>query len=104
MNSSIRDDIQVPRPVFLEGLRGCAAWMVVFGHLLNSFIPALTGGVKTEQLPFLQKLIPYTPLGFFSRAHFAVIFFFVHSGLVLSFSFFTKNNGNEIHKRRMEIN
>ena len=82
------------RPDFLEGMRGLAAWMVVCGHTLNAFIPELTGATSevslVKGLSRTEQIFVYTPLSIFDKAHFAVLFFFVHSGFVLSFKFFTR--------------
>jgi peptidoglycan/LPS O-acetylase OafA/YrhL len=64
--------------------------MVVFGHSLNVFLPAWTGaGGNFATLPEWAKTIVTTPLSLPFRAHFAVLFFFVHSGFVLSYRYFT---------------
>src|SRR5678815_454140 len=64
--------------------------MVVFGHTINIFMPAWTGaGGQFATVPAWAKTIVTTPLSLPFRASFAVLFFFVHSGFVLSYRFFS---------------
>jgi peptidoglycan/LPS O-acetylase OafA/YrhL len=63
--------------------------MVVGGHALNTFLPSITGATSTPSVPRDLYWIVYSPLNLFFNAHFAVLFFFIHSGLVLSFRFFS---------------
>lgn len=82
------------RPSYLEGLRGLAAWMVVFGHTINTFLPAWTGaGGSFAAEPAWAKTIVTTPLSLPFRSRFAVLFFFVHSGFVLSYRYFSAGHG-----------
>jgi peptidoglycan/LPS O-acetylase OafA/YrhL len=78
------------RPTYLEGLRGLAAWMVVLGHSVNVFWPAWTGaGGSFDAVTGWARTLVQTPLSLPFRARFAVLIFFVHSGFVLSYRYFT---------------
>jgi len=59
----------------VESLRGLAAGMVAFGHVLGAFAP------------FAQHLPAYNVLRTFGKGDSAVLMFFVISGFVLFFSF-----------------
>jgi len=69
---------------YLEGLRGIAALIVVFHHLVLMFYPALNYGEETESL---SKFVAITPLNIFYNGAFAVSLFFVLSGYVLSYKY-----------------
>ena len=94
LHNEVRPDVR--RPDFLEGMRGLAAWMVVGGHIINTFLPVLAGvaaGASAGSDP--QNWFFFSPLSIIFRAHFAVLFFFLHSGLVLSFRFFVGGRRHE---------
>ncbi len=72
----------------LDSLRGLAAMVVVFNHMLN--IPP---SVADPASPWDYWVIRYTPLHALWGGHEAVVFFFVLSGLVLSIPFFSRKVG-----------
>ena len=75
----------------LESLRGIAALIVVFSHFAYAFYPAVTRGLNSAvQHSTYEWVILYTPLNLFINGYFAVLCFFVLSGFVLSFGYFTK--------------
>ena len=73
---------------YLDGLRGCAALIVVFHHFANAFYPATYLGVETLRHSPLDVLFLTTPLGIFVAGNFAVGIFFILSGYVLSIKYF----------------
>lgn len=80
---------------YLDGLRGLAAFIVVIHHLVLAFYPALYNG-DPEQSHTSSNLEIYfanSPLNLVYAGNFSVCIFFVLSGFVLSFKYFsTKNN------------
>ncbi len=74
-----RDSAASGRVVYLDGLRGFAALIVVIYHFLCGFVPIAI----PNQAPLLAPITD-TPAGFFYNGPFAVIIFFVLSGFVVS--------------------
>ncbi|MFF2908384.1 acyltransferase family protein [Paenibacillus sp. NPDC057934] len=80
---------------YLDGLRGLAALFVVFSHFVVAFYPALyTSDVSQIHTAKAVELdIAKSPLNLLYNGNFAVCIFFVLSGYVLSYKFFsTKDN------------
>ncbi|MBL7669079.1 MAG: acyltransferase [Bdellovibrionaceae bacterium] len=84
--------------LYLEGLRGIAAAVVLLNHFVSAFLPALYNGIQTEAhfKSQLELFISHSWLNIFYNGHFAVIVFFVLSGFVLSKSFYTSRDVNGI--------
>jgi peptidoglycan/LPS O-acetylase OafA/YrhL len=87
----------VPRKklIYLESIRGIAALVVVFHHLILAFLPALKSTfaeIQTHHLAF--RLLGNSPLGVFINGHYAVRLFFLLSGFVLSVSYFKKRDAS----------
>ena len=74
---------------YLEGLRGVAALIVVFHHLVLLFYPALNYGNGTNAT---LNIIAVSPLNIFYNGDFAVCLFFVLSGYVLSYKYILTND------------
>ncbi|MGN7454086.1 acyltransferase family protein [Paenibacillus pasadenensis] len=76
--------------VYLDGLRGLAAFAVVISHYMQVFYPAALSG--NPQQAHSQWDVGYgqTPLNLFYNGQFAVCLFFVLSGYVLSVRFFKR--------------
>ena len=72
----------------LDGLRGLAALVVVFGHLANASWPAFSNvgrpGAGVPPVGGVNWLVHRTPLELLVAGHEAVIVFFVLSGFVLT--------------------
>lgn len=76
--------------LYLDGLRGLAAYQVVFHHFILAFYPALfwAPGVRTHLPDGVEAFISGSPINIFYNGNFAVCIFFVLSGYVLSHKFF----------------
>lgn len=75
----------------LESLRGIAALIVVMEHFFQSFLPAIFIGTAAPIVHSkIESLILASPLNVFVNGNFAVYCFFVLSGFVLSYGFFSK--------------
>ncbi|WP_175405518.1 MULTISPECIES: acyltransferase family protein [unclassified Pseudomonas] len=70
----------------LDGLRGIAAVIVVFSHVLFWFYPAMHLGERTKGRPLDGIEWFQSPFTFFYRGGFSVSMFFILSGLVLTYS------------------
>ncbi|MCD6068659.1 MAG: acyltransferase 3 [Bacteroidetes bacterium] len=77
---------------FIDGLRGILALIVFFHHFILMFFPAYYYGCSNIAEGFstagsIYKTIAYTPLNLLINGNFAVVFFFVLSGYVLSIKY-----------------
>lgn len=81
--------------LFLDGIRGLAALIVVFSHIIQMFyVSLLNGDSMKSRFPLeWENIIRTSPINLFYNGNFSVFIFFVLSGYVLSLKFFkTKNN------------
>ena len=76
----------------LESMRGLAAFMVFLFHFILGFIPQRHGQELAVAIPGGNLL--ETPFFFLINGHAAVTFFFVLSGFVLSYSYFSKGTND----------
>jgi hypothetical protein len=83
-NMEIKSTEQLARKPYLDGLRGVAALVVLFGHLLITLLPPVIylGGGVGAALYLIE--IGKTPLGMLWNGNAAVCVFFILSGYVLS--------------------
>jgi len=82
----------VQKILALESLRGLAALIVVFSHIVAAFYPALAlGSSQAVSHSKFESIIQTTPLGALVNGHVAVIVFFILSGFVLSYGYFTRS-------------
>jgi len=86
-------------------MRGLAALIVLFSHLITSFYPVLyptpAGGLLLSvdvlvTQPLLIKAFVFTPLIILYNCAFAVIFFLLISGYLVSYNCFHKKDENYI--------
>lgn len=76
---------EVGRRPYLDGLRGVAACMVFFAHLIITLLPSVITFSQGEgHIYRLEKQVGLSPLGWIWNGEFAVCLFFVLSGFVLS--------------------
>ncbi len=78
--------MQSKRFIYLDGLRGYAAFAVFIGHFLGTFYPIPIPNVAGERL--LVPLLELPLVRLFLNGQFAVCVFFVLSGFVLTHKFF----------------
>ena len=74
----------------LESMRGIAAFMVFLFHFMIGFMPQRHGQEVATAIP--GGNLKDTPFFFLINGHAAVLFFFVLSGFVLSYSYFSKKD------------
>ncbi|WMT43200.1 acyltransferase [Paenibacillus sp. D2_2] len=75
--------------VYLDGLRGLAACVVVVSHFFQVFAPSVFEG-KPEIVHFsFESFTARTPLNLLFNGNFSVCVFFVLSGFVLSWRYFS---------------
>lgn len=85
------------RITYLDGLRGLLALIVFVHHFIFCFSSDyIIGGTSFEEIMSdkftLYKLVAFTPLNLLLNSGFAVCFFFVLSGYVLSYPYFKNPN------------
>lgn len=85
--------------LYLDGIRGLAACIVVVSHYIQVFYPAALSG-KLQQAHFKWDIwYGHSPINLFYNGQFAVCLFFVLSGYVLSVKMFDKKLDNDtFHK------
>ncbi len=76
----------------LESMRGLAAFMVFLFHFILGFMPQRHGQERNIAIPGENLL--ETPFFSLINGHAAVTFFFVLSGFVLSYSYFSKGTND----------
>jgi peptidoglycan/LPS O-acetylase OafA/YrhL len=81
-----RDGAASSRVIFLDGLRGIAAFVVIVSHLIAGFFPALYFGAQGRPGAELMGAIATSPLFVAYSGTFAVYIFFVLSGFVIAAS------------------
>jgi len=87
--------IKSKKVVYLEGIRGVAAFMVVIHHFCLAFYPSLLNGVPdSSHLNKLELLYYSSPFIFLTNGQLFVYIFFILSGFVLSKKFFKEKDIN----------
>lgn len=84
--------------MYLDGLRGVAALMVVFWHFSATFTPFLNARPLFPKSGLVHFALNYG-LAVFYSGNFAVCIFFVLSGYVLTQGFFRTGNGAELGRK-----
>lgn len=81
--------------LYLDGIRGLAAFAVVISHYIQVFYPAALNG-RPQQVHFKWDIwYGHSPINLFYNGQFAVCLFFVLSGYVLSVKMFEKELDSE---------
>ncbi|MGL5361615.1 MAG: acyltransferase family protein, partial [Bosea sp. (in: a-proteobacteria)] len=80
------------RFLHIDGLRGCAAFIVLIWHIAVLFFPAVAFGLLTRVSHPAELWWHGTVLSFFMSGTFAVTCFFVISGYVLTIGYFRSGN------------
>lgn len=87
--------IKAPRHIYLDSLRGVMALVVMLSHFVYSFfMPALTFDEKNTT--GFAWLLGASPLNIFINGNFAVCVFFILSGFVLSYPYYSKRDKNAL--------
>jgi peptidoglycan/LPS O-acetylase OafA/YrhL len=94
----------IMRIKYIEGMRGLAALMVLFSHLIAAFYPVLypyptVFPISLDELaaqPLLVKAFVFSPLNIFYNGIFAVMIFLFISGYVVSYNCFHNKDKNYI--------
>ena len=81
---------------YLEGARGIAAFIVVIYHILERFLPAMVTGREALSHNQWEQIIATSPLYALYSGTACVAFFFVLSGFVLSYGYFTTRSKEKI--------
>lgn len=85
---------------YLESIRGLAALVVLFAHIMAAYFPAAGGGPSLPSLNKpLEDLLYGLPFGFLINGHFAVVMFFTLSGFVLCYKYFQSHDIYDLQKQ-----
>ena len=85
--------------IYLDGIRGLAAFIVVISHYIQVFYPAALNG-NQQQAHFKWDIwYGHSPINLFYNGQLAVCLFFVLSGYVLSVKMFEKELDNETFQK-----
>lgn len=103
-NQGMLKQYEYTQLIYLNGLRGLAALVVVLSHMFYGFYPALhTGHLDdTHTIHGIELLIAKSPLNIVYNGHYAVCVFFVLSGYVITASFFQTGNPVFLIKNTMK--
>ncbi|ANY72586.1 acyltransferase [Paenibacillus ihbetae] len=74
--------------VYLDGLRGLAAFVVVIAHFVQVFMPSVIEGREEIRHFAFEEVLAETPLNLLFNGNFSVCLFFALSGYVLSWRYF----------------
>ena len=87
--------------LYLESIRGLAALVVVFAHILTFFFPYpdVNAGALSYGSHLINELFYGLPLGFMIAGHFSVIVFFILSGYVLTYRYYQTKKASELQKQ-----
>jgi peptidoglycan/LPS O-acetylase OafA/YrhL len=89
---------------YIDGMRGLAALIVLFSHIIDAFYPVLNPSLTVSPISLdvlakqslLIKAFVFTPLSILYNGLFAVMFFLLISGYVVSYNCFHNKDENYI--------
>lgn len=81
--------------IYLDGIRGLAAFAVVISHYIQVFYPAALNGRLEQAHSKWDTWYGYSPVNLFYNGQFAVCLFFVLSGYVLSVKMFEQDHDRD---------
>jgi peptidoglycan/LPS O-acetylase OafA/YrhL len=87
------------RLAYVDGLRGIAAFTVVISHFLCAFYPAFitANPADIHTVSGIEVIAATTPFNILYSGNLAVCIFFVISGYVLSYSYFSTGDAEQIY-------
>ncbi len=86
-----------PKMLFLDGLRGTAAFIVVLAHFFQVFLPSVFEGNPAIVHFAFETPASRTPFNILFNGNFSVCIFFVLSGYVLSYRFFQRKQNTIVY-------
>ncbi len=94
----VQQSMAYSRDHALDGVRGIACLIVLLSHFMQFFLPSVFFQNQIDH--YGEKYISETPLNILYNGQFAVMIFFVLSGMVLSIPFF-KGKGSEWYSKSL---
>lgn len=91
----MKEEIPKKKLLYLDGIRGLAAFSVVISHYIQVFYPAALNGRSQQAHSKWDIWYGHSPINLFYNGQFAVCLFFVLSGYVLSVNLFKKEHDND---------
>ncbi|MDU0329916.1 acyltransferase [Paenibacillus sp. 3LSP] len=91
----LNDNMREGKLLYLDGIRGLAAFVVVISHYIQVFYPAALNGNPQQAHWKWDTWYGHSPINLFYNGQFAVCMFFVLSGYVLSVKIFEKRLDSE---------
>ncbi|WP_127576441.1 acyltransferase family protein [Paenibacillus barengoltzii] len=91
----LNDNMREGKLLYLDGIRGLAAFVVVISHYIQVFYPAALNGNPQQAHWKWDTWYGHSPINLFYNGQFAVCMFFVLSGYVLSVKIFQKRLDRE---------
>lgn len=91
------DHLLKQKVIYLEGIRGAAAFIVVLSHFFQVFLPSVFEGNADIMHFAFEAPAAKTPINLLFNGNFSVTLFFILSGYVLSYRFFRDKESSIIY-------